>query len=69
MQEQAHLARLVGGVALPLALLAERTRTAPADAGSRDQAQTPFGFWTLLVQGQGRSSRAAQRPIGLENNV
>ena len=34
MQEQAHLARLSSSAALPLALLAQRTGTTTADAGS-----------------------------------
>jgi hypothetical protein len=69
IQEQAHLARRGGGVALPLARFAKRTGMALADASSRDQTQTPLSFWTPLVHGQGRSSRAAQRPIGLESTV
>lgn len=69
MQKQAHLARRVGGVALPLVRLAERTGTATADAGSRGQAQTPFGFWTPLLQGKDAKAGAAQRPIGRESTV
>src|SRR5437868_1372569 len=44
MQQHAHLARLRGGSALPLTLLAQRTGAATADAGRIDHTQAPIGF-------------------------
>ena len=44
MQKQAHLARLRGGMSLPLTLLAQRAGTTAANAGSIDQAETPVGL-------------------------
>ena len=49
MQKYTHLAWLCRGVALPLALLAQQTRAAPADAGSGDDAQALISLSTLSV--------------------
>ena len=69
MQQHADLARLRGFAALPLTLLAQRTRTTTADAGSIHDAQAPVSFSALLVWGQLLGSRAPQRSIGLESKV
>ena len=49
MQEDAHLAWLRGVVAIPLALVAQRTRTATANAGSVHHTQAPIGFPAPLM--------------------
>ena len=49
MQQHAHLARLLGGAALPLALLPQGTGTATADAGRIHHAQASIGFSAPLV--------------------
>ncbi len=49
MQQHADLARLCGSVAIPLALLAQRTGTATADAGSIHHAQASIGLSALLM--------------------
>ena len=66
MQQDADLARLLRSAALPLTLLAQRTGTTTADAGSVDDAQAPVGFSALLMWEQLLVCRAPQRPIGLE---
>jgi hypothetical protein len=50
MEQHADLARLFGGAALPLALLAERAGTTTANAGSIHHPQTPIGFSALLMR-------------------
>ena len=62
-------ARLLGGAALPLALLAQRTGATTADAGSIHDAQAPVGFSALLMRKQRLFSRTPQRPIRLETKV
>jgi hypothetical protein len=52
MQQHTHLARLLGGAALPLTLLAQGTGTATADTGRIDDAQAPIGFSALLMGNQ-----------------
>ena len=69
MEHETDLARLCGVTPFPLTLLTQRAGTTIADTGSIDQAQTPIGFWTPFLQGQRRSSRAAQRPVRLERKV
>lgn len=69
MEHQTDRARLGGGVALPLAVLAQWAGTTMVDAGPRDQAQTPVGLSAPLVQGQRLTCKTAQRPIRLESNV
>ncbi len=69
VQQHADLARLLGGAALPLALLAQRTGTTTADAGSIHDAQASIGFSALLMRDQLLISRAPQRPIRLESKV
>ena len=50
MQKHADLARLLGGAALPLALLAQRTGTTTADAGGIHQSQAPISFLPPLLE-------------------
>jgi hypothetical protein len=69
MQQHADLARLCGGAALPLALLAQRTGTATADAGPIHDAQASIGFSALLMREKLLVSGAPQRPIRLESEV
>ena len=69
VEQHTHLARLFGGAALPLTLLAQRTGTATADAGCIHQAQTPIGFWASLVRMKRLPCWATQRPIWLEGKV
>ena len=58
MQQHAYLARLCCGVAIPLALLAERTRTTTANAGSIHHAEAAIDFPALLLWDQLLISRA-----------
>jgi hypothetical protein len=69
MQQHTHLARLCGGVALPLALLAQRAGTATANAGSIHQAQAPIGFSALLMRAQRLFGWTLQRSIRLESKI
>jgi hypothetical protein len=52
MQQHTHLARLLGGAALPLTLLAQGAGTATPDTGRIDDAQAPIGFSALLMGNQ-----------------
>jgi hypothetical protein len=49
MQQDTHLARLFGGAALPLTLLAQWAGTTPANAGPIHHTQTAIDFSTLLL--------------------
>ncbi len=69
MQEDAHLARLLRGVALPLALLPLRTRTTVANAGRIDHTQAPISLSTPLLRSERPACWTPQRPIGLERKV
>ena len=69
MQQDADLAWLLGGLPLPLTLLAQPTGTATADAGSIHDAQTPIDLPTLFMGTKLLVSRAPQRPIGLESKI
>lgn len=69
MQQYAHLARLSGGGAIPLALLTQRTGAATANAGRIHDAQTPIGFSASLVRYQRLASGATQRAIGLKRKI
>ena len=53
MQEDAHLAWLRGVVAIPLALVAQRTRAATANTGCVHHAQTSVRFSTMFMGSQG----------------
>src|SRR6266516_4252679 len=69
MQEHTHLARLFGGIALPLTLFAQGTEATTADAGRVDHAQTPISFPTPLVCHQRLACRTAKCPIRLDGKV
>jgi hypothetical protein len=69
MQQHADLTRLLGGAALPLALLAQPTGATTADAGSIDHAQASVSFSALFMRDQLLRSGATQRAIGLEGKV
>jgi len=69
MQQHTYLARLLGGAALPLTLLAQGTGTATTNTGRIDDAQAPIGFSALLMGKQRLASGTAQRPILLERKV
>ena len=69
MQEHTHLARLRSGAAIPLTLLAQRTGTTTADAGSIHDAQAAIGFSALLMRDQCLVSGATQHPVRLESKV
>lgn len=69
MQKHADLARLGCGGTLPLALLAQRTGTTTADAGSIDHPQASIGFSAVFMGNQVPVSGAPQRAIGLEGKV
>jgi hypothetical protein len=69
VQENAHLARLCGLAAIPLALLAQRAGAATANAGSINHTQAAIGFPVLLMRDQSVPSRAPQGPIWLEREV
>jgi len=69
MQEDAHLARLLGGGAIPLTLLAQRAGATTANAGRVDHAQAAIGFSTLLMGVKRLPCWAPERPIGLERKV
>jgi hypothetical protein len=69
MQQHTDLARLRGRAAIPLALLAQRTGTTAANAGSIHHAQAPIGFSAVFMRDELLVSGATQRPIGLESKV
>jgi hypothetical protein len=52
MEQDAHLAWLLGGTALPLALLAQGTRPTTANAGRIHHTQAPTTFSTPLMGNQ-----------------
>ena len=49
MQQHAHLTWLCRGTAIPLTLLAQRTRPTTANAGTIHHAQAPISFSALLM--------------------
>ncbi|MGH9830386.1 MAG: hypothetical protein ACREDR_44840, partial [Blastocatellia bacterium] len=69
MQQHADLARLCGGVAVPLTLFAERTGTTTANTGSIHDTQASIGFSALFMRDQLLSSRTPQRPIRLKSKI
>jgi hypothetical protein len=69
MQQHAHLAGLGGSAAIPLTLLAQRTRTATADAGGIHQAQAPVGLSASFVCRKRLTGWTTQRPIRLEGEI
>ena len=69
MQQHADLAWFPGGAALPLALRAQRTGAATADAGPIHDAQASISFSALFMREKLLVSGALQRPIRLESEV
>jgi hypothetical protein len=69
MQQHAHLTRLCGGVALPLALLTQRAGAATANAGGIYHAQASVSFSPPLMREKLPACGTEQRPIGLEREV
>jgi len=69
MKQDAHLARFGRGPPIPLALLAQRTRTAVANAGGIDDPQAAIAFSTSLMRDQDVVCWTPQGPIGLERKV
>ena len=69
MQKHAHLTRLRSRVAIPLTLLAQRTRAAVANAGRIHHAQTSIGLATPLLGVKRLSCWTEERPIRLERKV
>jgi hypothetical protein len=69
MEEPTDLAWCGCGAATPLALLAQRTRTAPVKTDTRDHAQAPIGFsavflWEELLVGR-NLDRMGKKPAGM----
>ena len=69
MQQHTHLARLGGHAAIPLTLLAQRTRATVANAGCIHQAQTAIGLATPLLDPKRLPCGTAECPVGLERKV
>lgn len=69
MQEHTHLARLCGGVPIPLALFTQQTGAAAADAGSVHDAQATISFLASFMGEQVVASRTPERAIGLKRKV
>ncbi len=69
VQQDADLARLCGGAAIPLTLLTERTGAATKDASSVHHTQAAVGFSALLMRDQLLVCWALKRSIGLEGKI
>src|SRR5260370_5662552 len=69
VEQHAHLARLGGGTAIPLALPAHRTGTATADTRAIYHAQASSGFSASLMENQRLASRTAQPPSWLREEA
>jgi hypothetical protein len=69
MQQDTDLARLYRRPPIPLALLAQWTGTATANAGPIHHTQGSVSFSALLMRGKFLVSRATYCPIGLQNKV
>lgn len=69
MQEDAHLARLFGGAALPLTLFTQRAGTATMDAGCIHHTQAAIGFSAAFVREQFLASRTTECAIWLKRKV
>jgi hypothetical protein len=69
MQQDADLARLLGGTALPLALGAPWTRTATVEASPVHNPQAAIDFCAAFMRDQRLVSRTAQGPIWPEREV
>jgi len=69
MEQDTDLARFACFAPAPLALLPQRTRTAIANAGRIDHAQTAIAFSPLLMRDQDVACRTPKGPIRLEGKV
>jgi hypothetical protein len=69
MQEDADLTRLCSGVAIPLALLAQGTGAATANAGRIHHAQAAISFSTLFLDAKLLACWAAKGSIWLEGEI
>jgi hypothetical protein len=69
MQQDTDLTWLLGDLALPLALLAQRAGTTTANASAIHDAQAAISLSALLMRKQFLVCRTPQRPIGLESKV
>src|SRR5690349_17931090 len=65
MEQDTHLTRFGRGASVPLALLAQRTRTTVTNAGPIYHAQAPIGFSAVFMRQECAPSRTPQGPIGL----
>src|SRR6266705_2629180 len=69
MKQDAHLARFGRGPPVPLALVAQGTRTAVTNAGGIDDPQAAITLSTVLVRDQHVACRTSQGSIRLEGKV
>jgi hypothetical protein len=69
MQEHTHLARLFGGAAVPLALLAQWAGTTSAHAGSIHNTQTAIDLSALLLDTKLLVCWTAEGPVWLEREI
>src|SRR5260370_7810190 len=69
MKQDAHLARFGRRPPVPLALVAQETRTAVANAGGIDDPQATIALSTVLMWDQNVASRTPQVPIWLKGKV
>jgi hypothetical protein len=69
MKQDAHLARFGRGPPVPLALVAQGTRTAVTNAGGRDDPQAAITLSTVLMRDQHVACRTPQGSIRLEGKV
>jgi hypothetical protein len=69
VEKDTDLARLCGGMAIPLALLAQRTGTTTANAGAIHHAQAAIGFSAVFMREQVLASWTLERAIGLKREV
>jgi hypothetical protein len=69
MQKDAHPARLLRVIALPLTRLSQQAGTATANAGGGDHAQAAIGFSTPLMGRKRLPYRTPECPIRLEREI
>jgi hypothetical protein len=69
MEQEAHLAWFGRGTPIPLALLAQRTRTTVANAGGIDDPQTAIAFSPSFMRDEDVACWTPQGPIRLEGKV
>jgi hypothetical protein len=69
MKQEAHLARCARVAAVPVARLAQRTRTTVAHAGGGDHPETAILLSLSFMRNQSAACRTLQGSIGLKRNV